>query len=887
MAFESSNGLTLLANTSNLMHSVNNNTGSGHETPSEMPNSEGSTITSTLPQDTFQIKNEKQLKSGIDSKRSLSAESGPLSKMSLSVGSIIDQSNAKSGHVVPDQENKKAEGASDSSKDSEASIGFLNPGSSRIDIHQTQDDSEDTRIMSKSQTRGNSSISRPYESLKALDGNSFDSEPQNRKAHDDTIKQPRKDQASASEEKNMREPEFNPEDLLFNDATNDLADGISVHVTLPTDRLKSQNDNVRDKRKHLGLNESQQSADNKVLKTSTLKKQPSSELISSGTKSNPRPMHYESRMRKDLCTGENYDRGSSLVNMHNSLSGQSFESNSIIANAIENANKETNQRRASEITSEENNLSNLGEIGTIPELSHDNDVRATILATDKELKLESKGENLDAPIKNDLDANSNAIKPRDVNKRIELEESIRRQNRPGRKFGAKKKLWVWSWFVQDQNDPNVAVCDFCGKVVRRRPSDKGSPKKLNEHLRTHKLNKTLVNTARVIPLESIHSSYGAQPLQLLFNDIGSSLVLTPQQIHQVPIQAQPTHNLVQQEYHNHSVHNTQSFATQGSDRERLSQEYTQGLSMAYSNNAQLKSQGQQNYNMSQIHPNMPRQPNSTHQLQQGYSQNHQAQRTFASHQAHAGHPVQQQPHYQNTQHQHQSQPNYSVHSNYPSIHTPQKQADNPNSRSSQRPQGSEAISQTPSNHPNFQNHPLNAATPRIMQTHSHYMKENSNSNFTKQEPMSSDHNPISPELTQQSKDRWQSSSHGNERKNLAHLDRQLETRRSDRSEDLVENRVVSEDSFDESPYSETKLLRHILAFLHENKLPIDVVKLPSFRQLIYDLRPDSVKDLLVIDTVYSSCVEVARTSSNPPLSTDSVFPSSSAIDKVDPSVLKR
>ncbi|KAG5417568.1 hypothetical protein I9W82_005204 [Candida metapsilosis] len=61
----------------------------------------------------------------------------------------------------------------------------------------------------------------------------------------------------------------------------------------------------------------------------------------------------------------------------------------------------------------------------------------------------------------------------------------KRKNRPGKKFGAKKRSWVWSWFKQDSKNPNIAVCNNCMRAVVRVPSDKGSPKKLVEHLRTH------------------------------------------------------------------------------------------------------------------------------------------------------------------------------------------------------------------------------------------------------------------------------------------------------------------------------------------------------------------------------------------------------------------
>ncbi|ABN64646.2 hypotehtical protein [Scheffersomyces stipitis CBS 6054] len=76
-----------------------------------------------------------------------------------------------------------------------------------------------------------------------------------------------------------------------------------------------------------------------------------------------------------------------------------------------------------------------------------------------------------------------------------------RKNRPGMKFGAKKKSWVWSWFVQDNSDPNIAACDYCGKIIIRLASDKGSPKKLSEHLRTHKLNKDTINYSRSVPID--------------------------------------------------------------------------------------------------------------------------------------------------------------------------------------------------------------------------------------------------------------------------------------------------------------------------------------------------------------------------------------------------
>lgn len=92
-----------------------------------------------------------------------------------------------------------------------------------------------------------------------------------------------------------------------------------------------------------------------------------------------------------------------------------------------------------------------------------------------------------------------------------------RKNRPGQKFGAKKKLWVWTWFVQDLNDANVAVCDYCGRIITRMPSDKGLPKKLSEHLRTHKLTKELINTTRAIPIDGNGITYNPGALLMPYS----------------------------------------------------------------------------------------------------------------------------------------------------------------------------------------------------------------------------------------------------------------------------------------------------------------------------------------------------------------------------------
>jgi hypothetical protein len=84
---------------------------------------------------------------------------------------------------------------------------------------------------------------------------------------------------------------------------------------------------------------------------------------------------------------------------------------------------------------------------------------------------------------------------------IYLKVKKERRNRPGQKFGAKKKSWVWAWFKQDVDNRNVATCEVCCKVVTRLESDKGSPKKLSEHLRTHKLTRDSKNNPGLFPAE--------------------------------------------------------------------------------------------------------------------------------------------------------------------------------------------------------------------------------------------------------------------------------------------------------------------------------------------------------------------------------------------------
>ncbi|OUM55330.1 hypothetical protein BVG19_g4847 [[Candida] boidinii] len=68
----------------------------------------------------------------------------------------------------------------------------------------------------------------------------------------------------------------------------------------------------------------------------------------------------------------------------------------------------------------------------------------------------------------------------------------KRTNKPGAKFGAKKKSWVWNWFFQDHMDTNKATCKKCNKLIIRLPNDKSSPKKLIEHLKTHKITRSTI-----------------------------------------------------------------------------------------------------------------------------------------------------------------------------------------------------------------------------------------------------------------------------------------------------------------------------------------------------------------------------------------------------------
>lgn len=120
-----------------------------------------------------------------------------------------------------------------------------------------------------------------------------------------------------------------------------------------------------------------------------------------------------------------------------------------------------------------------------------------------------------------------------------------RVNKPGQKFGAKKKSWVWNWFIQDIGDSNVATCDFCGKIIKRLASDKGSPKKLGEHLKTHKIDRNSVNPKRDSMIVGDASRH-------YFNTINSNQTFKPHPLSNqaANLQQQQSHQQVPQNSYN-------------------------------------------------------------------------------------------------------------------------------------------------------------------------------------------------------------------------------------------------------------------------------------------------------------------------------------------------
>lgn len=282
-----------------------------------------------------------------------------------------------------------------------------------------------------------------------------------------------------------------------------------------------------------------------------------------------------------------------------------------------------------------------------------------------------------------------------------------RKNRPGQKFGAKKKSWVWTWFVQDLSDPNVAVCDYCGKIITRMPSDKGLPKKLSEHLKTHKLNKDLINTTRPIPIDGNGISYSLGGFQMPY--LGS-------------------------------------------------------FNLPSGNQAVVASGNQMLTELPQLQQQLLQ-----HMIQ------HSMQNS--GHGLGSGQQVHQQPH----------------------------------------------------------SHDLEDMGPELKSKPSKYRRTNG------LQGLPSDRLQIHPQL--QAHGQATAAPQGN---NQVQYGRRF----------ILPN-------FDNTPYSASKFHRHLLKFLAENKLSIRLLKLHSFQQLIYDLRPDSIADLLELTGLYSSFVEVSRVDTDP------------------------
>ncbi|PVH13942.1 uncharacterized protein CXQ87_002061 [Candidozyma duobushaemuli] len=287
-----------------------------------------------------------------------------------------------------------------------------------------------------------------------------------------------------------------------------------------------------------------------------------------------------------------------------------------------------------------------------------------------------------------------------------------RKNRPGQKFGAKKKSWVWTWFVQDSRDPNVAVCDYCGKIITRQPSDKGSPKKLSEHLKTHKLSRDSINTSRSVPVDGNGITYSPSGLSM------------------------PNYK----NYQNQNQNNQGS----GSSNQNMS-------------NPQLGSMLQHSLqNQSLENDDMP-QPKPTKYRRTG----------------------------------------------------PMNGVQGVGSVPTSNSQGSSRI--------------------------------NSISGVNVDE-------------------RLMNNSHQGQN----HTQNQSQLARNTASGSPVQygRRYISP-NFDNAPYSAGKFHKHLLHFLADNKLSIRLLKSHSFQQLIYDLRPDSITDLLELTGLYSSFVEVSRVDTDP------------------------
>lgn len=312
-----------------------------------------------------------------------------------------------------------------------------------------------------------------------------------------------------------------------------------------------------------------------------------------------------------------------------------------------------------------------------------------------------------------------------------------RKNRPGQKFGAKKKLWVWTWFVQDLRDPNVAVCDYCGKIITRQPSDKGLPKKLSEHLKTHKLSRDLINTLRPVPVDGNGITYSPNGLQMPnyknYNqgqNQGQSLNQSQSSLSNGPMSNPQLNNMLQ-----HSLQN-----------QSLNQNHGDSDDIPQPKPTKYRRTGNMVNGVQPGVGSVPTANNSTGSSRLNSISGVNVDERLQMHQNH----------------------------------------------------------QTHQNHANHQNH------------------QNQNQNQT--------------QIVRQSASLGSPVQYG---------------------------RRYILPNFDNAPYSAGKFHKHLLHFLADNKLSIRLLKLHSFQQLIYDLRPDLITDLLELTGLYTSFMEVSRVDTDP------------------------
>lgn len=394
-----------------------------------------------------------------------------------------------------------------------------------------------------------------------------------------------------------------------------------------------------------------------------------------------------------------------------------------------------------------------------------------------------------------------------------------RKNRPGQKFGAKKKLWVWTWFVQDQKDPNVAVCDFCGKTITRMASDRGLPKKLTEHLRTHKLLKTLVNSARELQNPTSYAEAVAMP----FSDFAHG-----------PVEHNRDAMLRQNQPHGvHGDEQSKPAHPQPANHMRLP---AHSQRRADQQNHMHRTQNQHAIHNGQASTNIP----GTHLP---HTQQHDLLDQNPQHR----------PHHLSQNHASaQKQQRFQEMANH-SIPNPSQFSAQPNSALLQHPHqnrasGPDHLNLLPdgSRGPRPHQPPIHTKAHRI-QPHT----QSAHNQSQHQVPHQALH---PPQHRHQRLDIHQhpSSQLAQQAVLPENFDQKYNYRKA------IEQNSVRAPGLESSPYSESMFHRHLLRFLAENKLPIRILMLQSFQQLIYDLRPESLSDLLNLTGLYSSFMEVSR-----------------------------